>query len=171
MNYRVTRLEREIEELKIEDDIIKNDIQKIRRELVDKTPEHFNQKDVLRAFMGSLFLAFSVAFSSNVVTAAKKIPDEHIKLVVVFTLVILIAEIYFIGYQRVDNKSKRKFGQFCVKRLFVFYLVAILVSIMITYIFGLVYILDSSEQYYKMVLIISGPASIGASISDLLKKY
>lgn len=171
MNYRVTRLEREIEELKIEDDIIKNDIQKIRRELVDKTPEHFNQKDVLRAFMGSLFLAFSVAFSSNVVTAAKKIPDEHIKLVVVFTLVILIAEIYFIGYQRVDNKSKRKFGQFCVKRLFVFYLVAILVSIMITYIFGLVYLLDSSEQYYKMVLIISGPASIGASISDLLKKY
>ncbi len=171
MNHRVTRLEREIEELKAEDDIIKDDIQKIRRELVDKTPEHFSQKDVLRAFMGSLFLAFSVAFSSNVLNAAKNIPDEHLKLVVIFTIIILVAEIYFIGYQRVEDKSRRKFGQFCVKRLFAFYLVAILVSIMITYIFGLVYLVDNTEQYYKMVLIISGPASIGASISDLLKKY
>ncbi|GIU70205.1 MAG: hypothetical protein KatS3mg002_1441 [Candidatus Woesearchaeota archaeon] len=171
MSYRLTKIERDIEELKFEDDIIKKDIEKIRRDLIDKTPEHFNQKDILRAFMGSLFLAFSVAFSSNILNAAKTIPDSHIKFVILFTITILVAEIYFIGYQRVENKQKRKFGQFCVKRLTTFYLVSILVSIMITYIFGLVYLVDTPEQYYKLVLIISAPASIGASISDLLKKY
>lgn len=171
MHHRITRLEREIEELKDEDDIIKKDIDTIRRELVDKTPEHFSQKDVLRSFMGSLFLAFSVAFSSNILNAARSIPATHLKLVVLFTIIILTAEIFFIGYQRVEDKSRRKFGQFWIKRLLAFYVVALVVSVMLTYIFGLIYLVDSPEHYYRMVLLISGPASIGASISDLLKKY
>jgi uncharacterized membrane protein len=171
MHHRITRLEREIEELKVEDDAIKKDIDTIRRELVDKTPEHFSQKDVLRSFMGSLFLAFSVAFSSNILNAARSVPDTHLKLVILFTTIILTAEIYFIGYQRVEDKSKRKFGQFWIKRLLAFYVVALVVSVVITYIFGLIYLVDSPEHYYRMVLLISGPASIGASISDLLKKY
>jgi len=171
MHHRLTRLEREIEELKVEDDAIKKDIDTIRRELVDKTPEHFSQKDVLRSFMGSLFLAFSVAFSSNVLNAARNVPDTHLKLVVLFTIIILTAEIYFIGYQRVEDKTRRKFGQFWIKRLLAFYVVALVVSVVITYIFGLIYLVDSPEHYYRMVLLISGPASIGASISDLLKRY
>ncbi|MGV8151140.1 MAG: DUF2391 family protein [Candidatus Woesearchaeota archaeon] len=171
MHRRLTNLEREIDEIKAEDGIIRQDIERIKRELVDKTPEHFGQKDVIRSFMGSLFLAFSVAFSSNVLNAARQIPQQHIILVVVFTIIILTAEIYFIGYQRVDDKEHRKFGQFWIKRLIAFYVVALIVSFILTYIFGLVYLVDSPQHFYNLIILITAPASIGASISDLLKKY
>jgi uncharacterized membrane protein len=171
MHQRLTRLEREIQELHDEDSIIKNDLDKIKNELVYKTPEHFSQKDVLRSFMGSLFLGFSVAFSGNILNAARIIPTQHVEFVILFTIIILTAEIYFIGYSRVTDKTKRKFGQFWIKRLIAFYLVALIVSFVLAYIFGLVYLVDSPEHFYKLIVLISAPASIGASISDLLKKY
>lgn len=171
MYNKINNIEREIEELKQEDTIIKNDVEKIKKELIDKTPEHFNQKDILRAFMGAMFLGFSVAFSGNLLNIAYNLPIEHIKYVITFTLILLTAEIYFIGYARVEDTHKRKFGQFWLKRLIAFYLVSIIVSLMITYIFGIIYLVRSTEEYIKLIIIISGPASIGASISDLLKKY
>jgi uncharacterized membrane protein len=167
----MTNLEREIDELKVEDDAIKKDVEKIKKELIDKTPDHFSQKDVLRSFMGSLFLTFSVAFSGNILTVAYKIPDKHLYLVSIFIIIILTAEIYFIGYSRVEDKQQRKFGQFWIKRLVAFYLVAFIVSFIISYIFGIIYLVNDIGHYFKLILIISGPASIGASISDLLKKY
>lgn len=171
MHQKIYKLEREIDELKVEDDAIKKDVEKIKKELIDKTPDHFSQKDVLRSFMGSLFLAFSVAFSSSILNASKIIPRTHVYLVIIFTIIILTAEIYFIGYQRVENKYTRKFGQFWIKRLIVFYVVALMVSFVLAYIFGLVYLVESPEHFYNLIILISAPASIGASISDLLKKY
>jgi len=171
MHHRISRVEREIDDLKNEDDVIKRDVEKIKQELIDKTPEHFSRKDVLRAFMGSLFLAFSVAFSGNIINIANKIPDNHLYMVFLFIMILLTAEIYFIGYSRVADKQNRKFGQFWIKRLLAFYFVALIVSFMIAYVFGLIYLVDSLNHYYKLIIIISGPASIGASISDLLKKY
>ena len=171
MHHRITRLEREIEELKFEDDKIREDVDKVKRELVDKTPEHFGKRDVLRAFMGSLFFGFSVAFSSNTLNIAKNITGNHLLLVFLFILIILTSEIYFIGYSRVVDKARRRFGQFWLKRIVAFYLIALLVSFMIAYIFGLVYLTDSPSHFYNLVVIISAPASIGASVSDLLKKY
>lgn len=171
MHRRMTHLEREIDELKVEDDIIKRDVEKIKTELIDKTPDHFSQKDVIRAFMGSLFLGFSVAFSGNILNIAFIIPPKHVYLVILFILIILTAEIYFIGYSRVLDKQKRPFVQFWIKRLLAFYLVAFIVSFMIAYIFGIIFLVDNVQHFLSLLFIISGPASIGASISDLLKKY
>lgn len=171
MHLRITKLEREIDELKCEDYGIKKDLDKIKMELVDKTPEYFSWKDVMRAFIGALFFAFSVAFSGNILNIAENITPEHLMLVIIFTVIILTAEIYFIGYSHVTNKNRRSFGQFCVKRLVAFYLVALVVSFVISYIFGLIFLVKNPQHYYNLVIIISSPASIGASISDLLKKY
>jgi uncharacterized membrane protein len=170
MHHRISKLEREIEEIKFEEDDIKKSLDNIHKNM-DKTPDHFSKKDILRAFLGSLFLAFNVSFSGNIVNISRNLPTFNIFLVIVFTIVILTSEIYFIGYNRVENKRERGFIQFWIKRILAFYIVAVLVAFMITYVFGLIYIVDDFTHYMNLIFIISGPASIGASISDLLKKY
>ena len=93
---------------------------------------------------------------------------------IVATLVILTAEIYFIGHRRVTKKSERKFGQFLLKRLLVFYLVAIAVSGLLVYLYGLYklpQVIVSNTGVFNLVIIISLPCAIGAAIGDLLRKY
>lgn len=170
MHSRITKIEQELSELREDNRVIKEDVEDIKTH-VDKVPEHFSEKDILRSFIGSLFLGFSIIFSGSLIAVSRVMPFEHIFTIIFFTLIILIAEIYFIGYSHVENKNHRKFPQFMIKRLLTFYLVAALVSFILMYIFGLIYLVESSEQLIKLIIIISGPCAIGASIGDLLKKY
>jgi uncharacterized membrane protein len=171
MHSRFSNIEQAIEELRHQDEVIKYDLERIQRELVDKTPEHFSKKDIMRAFMGSFFLAFGVLFSSNLLSVARVLPPHHLYIILGFTVLLLTEEIYFVGYARVINKHERKFGQFWIKRLLAFYLVALVVSFMITYVFGLIYIIPNSTVLLRFTVLISCPAAIGASIGDLIKKY
>ncbi|MFA5797672.1 MAG: DUF2391 family protein [Candidatus Woesearchaeota archaeon] len=170
MHQRISRLEREIEDIQFENITIKKDVEDIKNS-IDKTPEHFSEKDILRAFVGSLFLGFSIIFSGNLLTIVRAMPFIHIWIIILFTLLVLTAEIYFIGYKRVLKTDNRKFGQFWIKRLLAFYIVAIIVAFILTYIFGLIYLADGTSELIKILFIVSGPAAIGASIGDLLKKY
>jgi uncharacterized membrane protein len=83
----------------------------------------------------------------------------------------LSTEIYFIGYTHVRNKKERPFGQFYAKRLVTTYGIAVTVSFFLSYIFGIIYLVDTFEQFMKIVLLISMPCSIGAAVGNLLKKY
>ncbi len=171
MHHRVTRIERELDEIKAENDIIKYDVEKLKDKFIDHTPEHFSQQDILRAFIGALFLGFSVFFSGNLFKIAFGIPIGHIYLIIIATLVVLTAEIYFIGYSRVVNKKDRGFIQFLIKRLFAFYAIAFLVALSLSFVFGIQYLTSTIEEFMRIVVIVSSPCAIGASITDLLKKY
>ena len=98
-------------------------------------------------------------------------PSEHIFIIIMFTLLLLSAEIYFIGYARVDNKQNRGFGQFWIKRLVAFSVIAIIVALMLVYIFGLIYLVQSSRMLWNVIILMSAPCAIGASFADLVKKY
>ena len=171
MHHRITRLEREIEEIQSENSVIKNDVEQVKKDLINKTPEHFSGKDILRSFIGSLFLGFSVVFSTNLLNLAKIMPAQHIYFILAFIFILLTVEIYFVGYRRVDDKEHRHFGQFWIKRLIAFYAVALLVAFILVYIFGLVYLINSNVELLKVVIIMSGPCAVGASLTDLMKKY
>ena len=89
-------------------------------------------------------------------------------------MIILTAEIYFIGYNRVTKKTQRKFGQFWLKRIISFYSVALITSTLLIYLFGLNLLPDVANNLndiLKLVVLISMPCAIGAAITDLLKKY
>lgn len=170
MHSRVSKVERELEELRSENNIIKSDVEEIKS-TIEKVPEHFSQKDILRAFVGSLFLGFSIIFSGNLIRIANTMPFTHIWIILIFTAIVLTTEIYFIGYRRVEEKEKRPFFQFWIKRILAFYVVAFIVAFVLMYIFGLVYLVSGTEELIKTLVIVSGPTAIGASIGDLLKKY
>jgi uncharacterized membrane protein len=171
MHQRISRIERELENLEQQDTNIKNDLENLHKELIEKAPELFSKRDLLRAFLGSLFLGFSVLFSSNLLNVAKILPERHVYVILFFTFIVLSSEIYFIGYSRVPDKDKRPFMQFWLKRLLAFYFVAFAVSFILMYIFGLIYLIDTPAQFINAIIILTTPTAIGASIGDLIKKY
>jgi len=167
----IEQIKRELDVVKFETDLIKNDVERIKDKLIDHTPEHFSRQDFIRASIGALFLGFSVLFSGNLVNLSSKIPVAHLFIIVLGTILILTLEIYIIGYSRVNDRVTRKFGQFWVKRILSFYLTALIISIILAYTFGLQYILPSTESFIYLIIILSAPCAIGASLGDLLKKY
>jgi len=153
---------------------IKKGIQDIKTSLQITEPAHFSKKDIVDAFFGALFLGVTFAVKGLLIDIALALKSINVILIVLSTLLILTAEIYYIGYARVRKKSERKFGQFWIKRMVAFYLVAILTAVFLVYLFGLnnlPQIFNNPENIFKLVILISLPCSIGASITDLIKKF
>ena len=167
----IDQIKRELDVVKFETDLIKNDVERIKDKLIDHTPEHFSNQDIIRAGIGALFLGFSALFSGNLINIATNIPESHLYIIIFGTLLILTLEIYIIGYSRVTDKEFRGFGQFWIKRLAAFYVIAVIVSFLLAFTFGLQYLVPSDMKFLNLVIVLSAPCAIGASFGDLLKKY
>jgi len=167
----VEQIKRELDIVKFETDLIKNDVERVKDKLIDHTPEHFSRQDTIRASIGALFLGFSVLFSGNLVNLTMTIPEYHMIFIVIGTIIILTLEIYIIGYSRVTDKVTRRFGQFWFKRLALFYMTGIIISVVLAFTFGLQYVLPDKLHMLNLIIIVSAPCAIGASLGDLLKKY
>ena len=164
-------IHQDVEFLKEESERIKKDVERIKDKLIDHTPEHFSKQDFIRAFIGALFLGFSILFSGNLLEIAMKIPEAHFYIMILVTLIFLTIGIYIIGYKRVVDKNHRKFGQFWLKRLSAFYLIGLIVATGLTFLFGIQYLVPSTVYVARIIIIMSVPCAIGASLADLLKKY
>lgn len=158
-------------QLKREMDEITYDVHQLKKELIHLEPEHFSKTDILRAFFGAIFLGFSFLFSTALINIALTVNATNIVMIIVSTIMLLNAEIYFIGYSRVKNKHERPYGQFFLKRLVAFYGIALIVAFYLSTIFGLLYFVGSFMNLMKLSVIIAMPCAIGAAITDLLRKY
>ena len=167
----IEQIKRELDVVKFETDLIKNDVERVKDKLIDRTPEHFSKQDYIRAGIGALFLGFSAVFSGNLVNIATNIPESHLYIIIFGTLLILTMEIYIVGYSRVTDKETRKFGQFWMKRITAFYVIALIVAFVLAFTFGLQYLVPSQAKFFNLVIIISAPCAIGAAFGDLIKKY
>jgi uncharacterized membrane protein len=167
----ITDVKKELESLKYETDLIQDDVERIKDKLIDHTPEHFSRQDFIRAFIGALFLGFSVLFSGNIMIISTNVPVAHLYIIILCTVVLLTLEIYIIGYSKVVNKIARKFGQFWIKRLIAFYVIALIVAAGLAFIFGFQYLMPGQGQFIRLVIVLSAPCAVGASLGDLLKKY
>jgi len=144
----------------------------LKEELLERKPERFSAKDIVRAFFGALLIGVTFIFSSRLFDVAKQIQPDHFIAVVVSTIIILIAEIYFIGWSRIkkEREKGRNVFEFTLKRLAVFYVVALLVASFYSYILGYNKVLSETE-FIKLIFLTAMPCAIGAAIADLLKKY
>ena len=135
--------------------------------------EHFSSKDILISCYGAFFIAIGFIFKGNVLLISEKIDTVHMILIVLATLIILIAEIFFMGYSRVANKKERPFAQFLVKRVTTIYLVSLLVCIVIVLLYNIDGIVANGNHWHiiKIIVCVSFPASIGAAATDLIKKF
>lgn len=146
----------------------------MHKKLIIAEPEHFSKRDLVDAFFGSLFLGITFTIKGLLIQVSKTLGLANLISIVAFTLLILTAEIYFIGYSRVREKSRRRFGQFWLKRIVAFYFVAVFTATFLVFIFGLNNLPDVANAPFeitRLIVLISMPCAIGAAITDLLKKY
>ena len=155
-------------------DVLKSiaaDVRTVKHEVLSVTPpDYFSMKDVARSFFGALFLASTFIFSSALETQAHLLSLFHVLLIILVTIAVLSVEIYFIGYERIRDVKHRPFYEFWGKRIITFYCVAIIVAFGLSYLYAFDLVLDPSAML-RFCVILSFPASVGAALADLLKRY
>ncbi len=161
---RLSREEKEILQLEKE---IKN----LEEKLIEKRPEHFSIKFILEAFFGALLVGLTFIFKGALLKTVSILPLTNLILVILFTFVILIAQIVYVWFTRVPNKKRRRLGQFLTKRLLTLYIISLISSLVLVYLFGLNLQLPSLYEDLKLVFILTMPCSIGAAIPNLIRSY
>ena len=159
------------EKIEREIDDIEKQIKLLNDRLLEKIPHHFRAKDIVNAFFGSLIVGVTFVFKGLLIDISKSLTTMHVLLIILFTSIILTAQIYYIAYRRVKDKKHRKFGQFWAKRFFTLYLIAVVVSLFIVYLYNMNSIVDSSVEIVRMVVAVSMPCVIGAAIPSLLRQF
>ena len=158
------QMEKDIKEIK---SILKKQCQR------QDTIAHFSRHDIIISFFGALLVASGFIFKGNVLEISENLNLPRILLIVVVTILILLGEIYFIGYSRVRDKKRRPFAKFAAKRLVTVYSMCLFVGLIMAMLYNLYSLMGdgSITQIFKLVLAIAFPASIGATLTDLLKKF
>ncbi|MEM4755769.1 MAG: DUF2391 family protein [Candidatus Woesearchaeota archaeon] len=155
--------------VQLEQDLLKLD------ELLEHRPSRFSLNDVARAFFGSLVFGFTFALKGGITQIAVNLTIYHLLAILLSTITLITLEIYYIGYRRVPEEEKkvRKFGQFWLKRASTYLLVSFFVSFFLVYIYNLNQFppVSTFADSMAVVICIMMPASIGATIADLLKQY
>ena len=171
MTLRTDQIREEFEREEKEVIEIKEMVRRMKEKVLDKNPSHFSRRDIINASFGSLIIGLAFVFKGAVAKVARNLDVLHIELIILSTFLILIAEIYFVGYSRVKEKTTRHFGEFMTKRLVTIYFVAIISSFFLIYIFNIDKNLPTFFDVMKMVVLLSMPCSVGAAIPSLLKQY
>src|SRR3989344_2858526 len=151
-------------------DRIAFDVAALRKSLIEKVPSHFSVYHVVAAFFGALFFGFTFVLKGLLLQVGLRLSVLHIAGIILVTLLILTAEIYFVGYRRVNNKKTRKFGQFLLKRLVTYYSISLIVAWLLLFLYGVLTNLVAVDVL-RLVVAVSFPAAIGAAVSDLLNQY
>lgn len=152
---------------------IENQINRLYDKLLEKRPSHFRERDVVNAFFASLILGLVFLFKGSLIQISLMLKDGNLIAIIIATILILTLEIYFVGYTRISPKERetRHFGQFWLKRIMTLYLISIIASVFLVYLYGVNNIAGSSANILRVVIAVSMPCAIGAAIPSLLKQY
>lgn len=150
---------------------IESKISELHEKILQKRPSHFRARDIVNAFFASLIVGLVFIFKGSLFDVAIRLTNTHLITIVVVTLGILTAEIYFIGYSRVKRKRERRFCQFWLKRLVTLYVIAIIVSLFLVYLFNINNLVHTSYDVLRIVVAVSMPCAVGAAVPSLLKQY
>ncbi len=153
---------------------IKKSLVGLRMRLLDKKPEPFSPADIMYAFFAALIIGLGFIFKGVLVQYSINLTNLHLNMIIISTIILLTAEAYYLGYRRVDNKNERKMGQFLFKRVATFYLISIIVSSFLIFIFGVnnvPLVHNDPIIIYKIIITLTMPCATGAAIPSILKKY
>ena len=152
-------------------DKIQRELWELKERVIEKIPDHFSKKDVINAFLGAMFMGLTFILKLDIVQIAVRLDSYRVILLVLSTFFILTMEIYFVAYLRVPNKKQRPFGQFWAKRFVSLYLVTMLVSLFLVYVFGINTFVSTGQDVFKIVVTVTMPCAVGAAVPSLLRKY
>jgi uncharacterized membrane protein len=150
---------------------ILRDVHRIKEESIERVPHHFGLRAVVAAIFGALIFGLTFSLKGMLMQVTLAFSPAQKWIIFATILAILTAEIRFIGYSHVKNKSQRHFGQFWIKRLTTYVFVGFLVSVFLIYVYGVNNLVVSDAHLFNTIMALALPCCIGASIADLVKKY
>lgn len=150
---------------------IEDRIEFLTQKLSDKQPTKFKIRDLVHDFFASLIVGLTLTFKGNLSGLIVMMENLHVISVIISTIIILTLQIYYVGYIKVSDKEGNPFFGFWIKRFLGFYIVAILVSSYIVFMFALNKHVQNSYDVIKMVIALSMPCAIGAAIPTMFKEY
>jgi len=167
------KIEKILKEEKKELVNIDTDVHKIEYNLVERTPSKFSYRDLARSFFGALIVSFGFVLKGALVKTAVNFSIENVIGIIIASLTVLIIEVFYFGYRKIKDKHSRRLGQFILKRVPTFYLVSLLVAGGLVYLYGINNdpLIMASDDIINVIIAISFPASLGAGVADLIKKY
>ena len=153
-------------------DKIAQDVQLLKERLLEQRPDRFSARDIARSFFGALFIAATFVFTSKIFDIVKQMQQYQLIVLITATIIILVAEIYFIGWSRLKKLREpgRNVFELTIKRVIVAYAVSIAVAVFYLYVLGFSRALSSHEMV-NFIFLVAMPCSIGAAVADLLRKY
>ncbi len=131
--------------------------------------QHFSKEDFFYSFFGALFVGFVFMSKGFLIDIAKNLSSAHLIVITILTILFATVQIYFVGYTRVSDKIHRGFGEFWAKRFVTVYVSSIVVSLILIYAYGIDGMIGS-DKIINAVVAFSMPCSLGATLSDLVKK-
>ena len=131
--------------------------------------QHFSREDFFYSFFGALFVGFVFMSKGFLIDISKNLTNVHLIMITVLTVIFTTIQIYFVGYTRVQDKIHRSFVEFWAKRFFTVYFSSIIVSLLLIYSYGIDEMIGS-DNIINAVIAFSMPCSLGATLSDLVKK-
>lgn len=146
------------------------EIKEIKEILTDAyPPEHFSAKDMMTALLAAIIVGSSFFFNTLLVSTSIQLTFKQVVGIILVTSLVLTAEIYFVGYERVHNKSRRRFGQFWAKRFFAFYGISLAVAFSLAYLYGFTAALGSNAEILRVIIAVSFPCTVAIGLADLVK--
>lgn len=131
---------------------------------------HFSKEDIFYSFYGALFIGLIFVLGRNIIEIANIMDVSHAIAIVIATSILSSIEIYYVGYVRVHDKKHRCFSEFWAKRFVSNYIISIITALFLIYLYNVDFLLGTPANIAKAVIAVSMPCSLGATLSDLVRK-
>lgn len=149
---------------------IEKDIAAIKAAVVERRIERFSMHDVVLSFFGAFLFGLSSVFNGMLPVVVEHLSYTQVGLIIVATILVLVFEIYFIGWHHAGGEKGRNAFEFTLKRLAITYFASFLIATFLITLFGFYNILGL-ENVIKMIFVLCMPCATGAVLADVVKKY
>ncbi|MFC1697753.1 DUF2391 family protein [Nanoarchaeota archaeon] len=148
------------------------DVKYIRKS-IEKTSKiaDFSIDDVIFTFFAAFALGLVFIFKGKMIEISKNLGWVHVGLIIGLSLFIMAAIVYYFAYgkHKVDIHKRAPF-EFVSKRVISSYIIAVIAAILLVFIYNINSNASNFGEIVRIVVAISLPCSIGATIKDLFKK-
>lgn len=127
-------------------------------------PQHFTLVDFLKAMFGSFFVGLTFLFKGSMVEFSAALQPMNIALIILFTFLLVTAEIYILSYKFVKNKKQRPFPEFWAKRFFAIISCSFLSLYLMVYLYGINNLVGHAHVLKLTTAIFLPAATAGAAI-------
>lgn len=117
--------------------------------------------------VGAIFLAMSPAATEEMVLISYKMSDFLIVALMIFTLVLMHAFVYTVGFRGQEKYKDRSFSSDFLRFTVVGYAISLLISLYLLWTFGLIDGMGAKE-ILRGAVVLGFPAALGAAASRLI---